>query len=239
MFFYLYDSFVLDKNYASILNRIESRVIEFGINGRVEKLTPLRNMKELLEQGIASKAHTIVVVGNDNTFVRALNVVAAHSIVLGYIPVENTTIGRLCGITDPLEACNVLSRRITKTVPLLKVNQNYALLNLVATLPQHTSIRCDDLFTLASGIPQTLTITSDQARCSVTLQPQPPQVRWFPFRQKNTLAPTVLQANKISIHCQDQSIPVLLDETVTIKTPVTIQFKTKAIRLIVGKGRTI
>jgi len=45
MFFYLYDAVVLDKKFSGLLERIESRIIELGINGRVERLTPLRNMK--------------------------------------------------------------------------------------------------------------------------------------------------------------------------------------------------
>jgi len=245
MFFYLYDSFVLDKNYTNILNQIESRVIELGINGRVEKLTPLRNMKELLEQGMANEAHTIVVVGNDNTFIRALNVVAAHSVVLGYIPMENNSvIGTLCGITTPLEACNILSRRITKTIPLLKVNQNYALLNLNATLPTQTTIRCNDAFTLSTITSSTaFNVSTGALGCELTLQPQPMQTSWLQLSRrlgkKPSFQSTSCRATKITLQCPEQSIPVLLDQTITIKTPITIQLKPKALKLIVGKGRTI
>lgn len=241
MFFYLYDSFVLDKSYTNTLNRIESRIIELGINGRVEKLTPLRNMKELLEQGMADDAHTIVAVGNDTTLIRVLNIVASHNVVVGYIPVQtDTPISKLCGIPDAFEACNILSRRIIKTLPLLKVNQNYVLSTLTAKLPTDATIRCNDAFTLKPTTPDTsLTVSIESQFCKLELQPQPPAAGWLSFGAKKTLFPTSCSAHKIVVDCPESSVPVLLDETITIKTPVTIQLKPKALKLIVGKGRLI
>ena len=47
MYFYFYDTFVSDKKNEQLLGKIENRLIELGINGRTEKLTVLKNMKEL------------------------------------------------------------------------------------------------------------------------------------------------------------------------------------------------
>ena len=62
MYFYFYDTFVSDKKNEQLLGKIENRLIELGINGRTEKLTVLKNMKELIEDAIKKGAHTIVAV---------------------------------------------------------------------------------------------------------------------------------------------------------------------------------
>lgn len=252
MFFYLYDSFVLDKKYTPILDRIEGRIIELGINGRVEKLTALRNIKEIIEQGIKTGAHTIVVVGNDHTFLRALQVVAQHNCALGYLPIGENTLGSVFGINDPIEGCNTLSRRITKQLPLGKVNQTYFLTEATGEFPAGTHLRCNEQWNLITKTEAThcsianlgnLNTTAthydipDQAQLQVTLQPQGPASTWL--RKAKPLHPTTVSVNKVTIDHPEQAVAVRLDNTTIIKSPVTLSVKPKAIKIIVGKQRKI
>ncbi len=252
MFFYLYDSFVLDKKYAPILDRIEGRIIELGINGRVEKLTALRNIKELIEQGIKAGAHTVVVVGNDQTFLRALQVVAQHNCALGFLPIGDNKLGAVFGITDPLEGCNTLSRRITKQLPLGKANQTYFLTQVTADFPAGTHLRCNEQWNLITQTEHThCTIANlgslgestvqyhlpEQAQLDLVLEPQAPPSSWL--RKAKRLHPTTVTIHKVTIDHPEHAVAVRLDDTTVIKSPVTFSVKPKAIKIIVGKQRKI
>ena len=63
MYHYIYDSFLSDKRYENEISQIEARILGLGINGRVDKLTILKNLKEIVEDGIKKGAETLVVMG--------------------------------------------------------------------------------------------------------------------------------------------------------------------------------
>ncbi|MBI4407217.1 MAG: hypothetical protein HY565_01825 [Candidatus Kerfeldbacteria bacterium] len=253
MFFYLYDAVVLDKKYATLLDRIESRVIELGINGRIERLTPLRNIKELIDRGIKNGAHTIVVLGTDQTFLRALQVTAQYDVAVGFLPFGSSALGPLFGVSDPMDGCNALSRRITKQLALGKANQTYFLTEVTAELPRGTKITCDgqwsittqtDTTTLAlgnighilGGGIETPTIY-DTHQLHLLLQPHS-QPTGFLRKQVQNHA-TSVRVNKVTVEHPDVTVPILLDQTTVLKTPVSFSLKAKAIKVIVGKQRLL
>ncbi|MBI2415925.1 MAG: hypothetical protein HYV33_04695 [Candidatus Kerfeldbacteria bacterium] len=256
MFFYVYDAFALEPKHEGGLTRIENRIIELGINGRVEKLTPLRNLKSVIDTGIKSEAHTIVIVGGDETFLRSINIVAAHNIVLGYIPFATTSVcAPLLGISDTIEACNILSRRIVKPFDLAKANQNYFWACATIAHGSAVTIRCNDNFTISSRWPESqIRIDnlgnifqsqlsrqhiSPASRGTVTVDIQASQKnnRWFKKHSQKDHTEIVVQRVVIN-HC-NQPVAVVLDQVTTIKTPVTITVKPKQLQLIVGKDRWI
>lgn len=255
MFFYFYDTFVTDRAYASILTAVESRVIELGINGRVEKLTPLRNMKELLEDGIKHGAHTIVVVGNDTTFVRALSIIATHAVVLGYIPFPGATaLGTICGLGSGTAACDVLSRRIIAQMNLAKVNQSYFLGSLAVNHAKGIAIECDDCYTITPQADDTDVLIENfgsiskppepnqtyEKHAKLQLQIQPVKIKKGLFAKNIVpLLPTRASANKITLTHSDQPLTAVIDGEIKLKTPLTIALKPKQLKMIVGKERLI
>jgi diacylglycerol kinase family enzyme len=256
MFFYFYDTFVTQSKYSALLNQIESRIIELGINGRVEKLTPLRNMKELLESGLKQGAHTVVVLGNDSTMFRTINIIAQHNqIALGYIPFPDVTpLSTLLGITSTLDACNILSRRITTVTNLAKANQTYFLGALALTEARCAKIKCDDKFDITchadinavsvsnlgkiTELPKLENVHSKQQKLLLEIQPKKIKAK-FLSKQVVPQVATKILANKIIINHVEQPLAVLLDNEITLKTPVTITLKPKQLKLIVGKNRLI
>lgn len=255
MFFYFYDTFVLDKKHEGTLTRVENRIIELGINGRVEKLTPLRNMKGLLEDGIKQGAHTIVIVGDDTTFVRAVNITAAHDVVLGYIPFGKTSpLAELFGIIDTFEACNILSRRIIKQLSLGKANANYFLTSLIAEKTDELKINCDNQFTVSSrsepmrfrihnlgdvfSSNEATELYTNPVRLHLEIDPLPAARSLFKKNAPQTSGST-LPLRKAEITHTTEPIRVQLDNETTIKTPITVTFKPKQLKVVVGKERRI
>lgn len=237
MFFYLYDAVVLDKKYSSLLDRVESRVIELGINGRVERLTPLRNIKELISHAVKNGAHTVIVFGSDSTFLHAIQVVAQHDVTLGFLPFGDSRLGPLFGMHDPVEACNNLSRRITKQLALGKANQTFFLSEAVAQLPRGSRLRCNDQWTLSTQADSTTLTVRNTGSLELQLQPQPITKSFL--RKPTPLHPTTVTVSKLQLEHPETTVPVVLDGTTTLKTPIAFSLKPKAIKVIVGKQRQV
>ncbi len=255
MFFYFYDAFVTDKGHSAILNAIEGRIVELGINGRVEKLTPLRNMKELLEDGIKHEAHTIVVVGNDSTFIRVLNIVAPHNVVLGYIPFPRTSVlGTIFGLGDSLSACDVLSRRIVTSLNLAKASQSYFLGSLIIEHANTVVVNCDDQYTVTNQVddlhltienfgsiiapPNSAEHYNQHTKLQLQLKPYKTKTALFSHGFRALLS-TTLPASKISLTHTDQPVTAIIDNEIKLKTPFIVTLKVGQLKIIVGKNRLI
>jgi diacylglycerol kinase family enzyme len=185
-----------------------------------------------------------VVVGNDHTFLNALQVVAQHNCALGFLPVGENTLGALFGITDPLDGCNTLSRRITKQLPLGKANQTYFLNEATGVLPRTTQLRCNEQWNLITQTEQTnCTISNlshaggDHTQLQLLLEPQRATTSWL--RKAKPLHPTTVVLTKVTIDHPETPVGMLLDGTTMIKSPITFTLKSKAIKVIVGKQRNI
>ena len=254
MFFYLYDQFVSDPKHDTARQRVEARLIELGINGRIERLTPVRNIKELIKMGLKQEAHTVVVVGGDETFLRTMNIIANKDAALAYIPFRSDTgIAKLLGIPDTMAACDILSRRIVSKMPLLRVNQNYALSTVVVpTTPPDLNIECDGEFTLSTSRQHSLLIsnlediTAQQPDNEQTVQHTTIRLQFSnpthgkSSRKKNPIAAaSAITAQQIKLSHTNSPVSVTLDNLTTLKTPLSISRIPEKLKVIVGKNRTI
>ena len=96
MYFYIYDTYLADRKYEKVLDRIKTRLLDLDIQGKHEKLTLLKNIDELVEDEVRRGANTIIVVGNDKTFLKVVDAAVKNKVLLGLIPVGegNDKIGR-------------------------------------------------------------------------------------------------------------------------------------------------
>ncbi|MBU0732489.1 hypothetical protein KKC88_06460 [Patescibacteria group bacterium] len=257
MYFYFYDTFVSEKKFEPLLGKIENRLIELGINGRTEKLTVLKNMKELIDDAIEKGAHTIVAVGDDRTLLKTINIAARHKEVLvGYIPIkEKSVFANILGVADPVEACTVVSKRLAKVIDLGIANKDYFIGSAEIPDASKVKIECDGKFKVSATNPdfklsvQNLgnVFSSDFKRYNardglLDVVISPPSSRGLrSLLGKNTGAEdaTIFKTKKIKILSEGKSIPVILDDEVTLKTPLEITVESKKIKLIVGRDRII
>ena len=90
MYSYIYDSFVSQKKYQKLLARVEIRLTDLGISGKIKRLSPLKNLKETIKDEIRGGAKTIVVVGDDSTLGEVINLVAGKNITLALFQLVKT-----------------------------------------------------------------------------------------------------------------------------------------------------
>src|SRR3989344_5721896 len=99
MYLYLYDTFLRERAFSGAIGAIENRLTDFGISGKIVRLTTLSNAHGIVEDEMRYGARTVVVVGNDQTLGRVFSRAAACDVVFGYIPVDNKQpIARVLGI---------------------------------------------------------------------------------------------------------------------------------------------
>lgn len=248
MYYYLFDSPLADSKYNSIVNRIEFRIIELGINGRMDRLTILKNMRELIDSAIKRGAETIVVVGDDTAVARAVSIVARYNVTLGIVPVgSHQLIARALGIPEGEAACDVLSKRIVRTIDLGKVNDQYFLFSL--NIPaQDVTIECDGHYRVSLlGGPRPFTICNfspahrgggagspEDGVLEAIIEEQP--TGWGMFRKPAARA-SVFPLKRAKVFSPHASIPLTLDGQTIVKTPATVEVSPRKLRVIVGKER--
>lgn len=252
MYLYLYDYFLNDKKYNRLLAKIETRLTDLGIGGKIFRLSPLRNVEDLLNDEIKNGIKTIVVVGNDKSFSQVVNVAAKFDVVLGLIPVgPENKIAKTLGINSPDEACNIIAARITEKIDLGKINNTYFLSNITINGGELT-IECENKYKVtpqkqnevsicnfrplfASEMSQTGYFNPKDGMLEILVRPLSNGF-WQFFNKSNQIKNSVIPFKKLSIYSKN-SLSITTDGQRVLKTPVKIEIIPDKLKLIVGKDR--
>lgn len=252
MYLYLYDSFLNNKKYNRLLAKIETRLTDLGIGGKIFRLSPLRNISELLNDEVSGGIETVVVVGNDKTFSEIINLAAKLKVALGIIPVgPSNKIATTLGVNSPDDACNILSARKIEKIDLGKINGTYFLSNITLSGGRVT-IECENKFRVTpqtkdqicicnlrpifeTGFEPTNSFNPQDGLLEIFVQPMATGVFKL-FKKSSQLKNSIIPFKKIAIRSRD-SLPVVTDGQKVLKTPVQIEIVPKRLKIIVGKNR--
>lgn len=150
MYVYLYDNFLRQRKYESIVKSMETRLTDFGIAGKIIRLQGFTNTKEVIEDEIKKGASTIVIVGNDATFGHVLSRAATCDILFGFLPIgSNNTIADVLGIPVGVEACEILSKRRKLKLDVGWFNNRYFVSKLYIP-PSSIAIEYDEKFRVSA-----------------------------------------------------------------------------------------
>lgn len=123
MYYYIYDEFIQDKRYEKELIRIENRLADLGISGKISRLALFRDPTEMIADEVSRGVSTVVAVGNDQTVRKIIDVVADNNVVFGLIPLgAPNNLAKLLGIPEGMPACDILSARSIETIDIGSVN---------------------------------------------------------------------------------------------------------------------
>lgn len=251
MYLYLYDSFLSNKKFSNTLARIETRLTDLGIGGKICRLSPLRNVRELLAEEIRNGVKTVVVVGNDKTLSQVINIVTQHNITVGLIPIgPNNAVAQILGIPTGVEACDVLAARIVEKIDLGKINNFYFLSGIKVDNGQVT-LECESQYKVIPqknnnliGIYNLRPLLTTNLSQSSYFNPkdgfleifiQPLASGFFKFFKKD-LKRSIIPFKRLVIKSKE-STSVITDGQQVLKTPVKIEIIPKKLKLIVGKKR--
>lgn len=246
MYHYFYDSFLNEKKYQATLAKTESRLMDLGINGKISKLSILKDIDQIILNEVNQGVKTVVIVGNDKTIGEVTNIIADLDVTIGIIPIgDNNRIARLLGIPEGDAACDVLSARIIEKMDLGYINGNYFFTSLEFD-GESANLNCDNNYFLSFdgknnlitinnlSIADSTPIKSNEGLFSIQIRHT--QKSFFKSQSTNSY----LKAQKINISSEGKSIPIFMnDERKVIKTPAEVLIIPQKINMIVGKNRLI
>lgn len=244
---FVYDSFLNQKKYNSLLARVETRITDLGLNGKIFKLNPTKNAQETIISELKHGAKTIIAVGNNKTVNQIINFLAGSQIPFGIIPIgdKNNGIAKSLGIGSTEEACNILSSRLLANIDLGLANKTYFLSN-ASINNQGTVIDMNKNYTIETeekGLIYILNLPPEQIKL-------PPNVKLTPddgllelvintHGNKNFFTKqehqSIFKIKKIAIHNLKNKL--ILDNSIALATPAEITIVKKHLSVIVGKNR--
>lgn len=247
MYAYLYDAYLRSPKYDRVLAKIETRLFGLGLQGKTEKLTILKSLKELADSALRRGADTVIAVGNDQTFNKLLNILLGKDILLGYIPVDgDNTVAHLLGIPNGVDACDILSARIVQRLDVGKANDAYFLAYCSVDAAQEIYVECNDgrfvlepitgpHMTCVYNIGSNISNPRD-GKVELVVYPAVKKQQEVPFGNRLP-ASTLIPIRSARIKCLSGSVAGHADGQTVVKTPITISVEPKAMRIIVGKHR--
>jgi diacylglycerol kinase family enzyme len=244
---FIYDSFLNQKKYDRLLARIETRITDLGLNGKISRLSPTRNVAETINNELRREARTIIAVGNNKTVNQIINSLAGSQVPLGIIPIgeNNNDIAKSLGIESIESACDILSARLLAKIDLGMANQTYFLSN-VSINNQGTVIDMNKNYTIETaekGLIYVFNLIGEQIK-------QPAKVKFLPddgllelvvntHSNKNFFTKqdhqSIFKIKKITIHNLKNQL--ILDGSIPLAAPAEITVIKKHLNVIVGKNR--
>lgn len=253
MHVYIYDDFLSNGKYDNLLAKIETRITDLGLNGKIIRLGVMKSLNSAVDNELKRGAKTITAVGNDATINKVLNAVILsemnsginYNVPIGIIPVGDklNSISQRLGIKNGEYACDTLSARRVDKIDVIKANDYYFLShayieskNTFIEIEGKYSIEIDEngqieIINIPLGRNKEKHLPNDGlAELMITTQ-----TKTGIFKTKTETNHSIFIIKKIII--ANKNNPLLVDDSLNIKTPVEINVIKKRIGVIIGRER--
>ncbi|MFA6106150.1 MAG: diacylglycerol kinase family protein [Patescibacteria group bacterium] len=247
MHVYIYDTFLSDKKFARILAKIEARITDLGLNGKIGRLGVTKKIFDLVKDEIKRGAKTIIAVGNDETVEKIVRCMSGSETPLGIIPVgKNNLIAESLGIPAELEACDILSARRVERLGLGVIG-DFHFLSKISTNSDNLKLLLDsgysvelkrsgpiisivNLPTADIALPEGLCFSPRDGLLRLLIEGR--EKRNVIFSRKNF--ESVFAFRKATIK---SAKPIIFNNLIKVSGAIEIEAKKNAISVIVGKNR--
>lgn len=246
VYYYIYDEFTQEKKYQKELAAIERRLTDLELGGKISRLALFRSPEDLIRDELKRGVSTVVVVGNDATVFKVLDVVTEYDVTLGVIPVgEKNSIATALGVPDGELACDTLSARIVENLDTGFINGKRFLTRAVienfsgeiscgtfAVFPApEGKLEVRNLFVGAEGEP----VMPKDGFLHLTLSTQGPSSSWSIFgRNKKHVSHIPLQTFTITT---PSVVSMQIDDDILEDKRFTIGVDPHTLKVITGRDR--
>ncbi|MEI8360612.1 MAG: diacylglycerol kinase family protein [bacterium] len=243
MYVYIYDQIINSKNYQSLTAKIETRLTDLGLNGKIVRLNPMHNLERTIKDEVKSNC-TIVLVGNDSLINSAFGILKGLDVTIGIIPIgkNGNNLARTYGINSEMEACNILAARKIAHLDLGVAN-NSVFLNHLSIKSSKSFIESADNLTLETNSPSIITIkclsstedygasiSNDSHRLQLTINSSIKNH----YLSKPTTSTTSIISSKFLIN---GNFSATLDDCITLSAPITVSVLKNGAKIIIGRYR--
>jgi diacylglycerol kinase family enzyme len=242
MHVYIYDDYLEKSKYNRVINRLEIRLTDLGLNGKIIRLGGIKNIKASIQNEIKLGAKTIVAVGNNQTVNKIIGAIIDTDIysdfqkktLLGLIPIgEDNSIAFSFGIKNTDEACNILLARRIEKIDLGSVG-GYYFLNEASIKSLGTKISIDDysLEIENRGEVRIINLLSDPKE---VIKSNPHDGKLDILIKTNRKDHSLITVKKLSLENPREKL--LIDGVFQVETPVEIGIMKDKVNVIVGRDR--
>lgn len=242
MYVYIYDDYLSEGKYNRIIGRVETRLTDLGLNGKIIRLSSIKNIKGTIQGEIRLGAKTIIAVGNNQTINKVIGAMIEadaygdfqQKTLLGIIPIgDDNSIAESFGIKNENEACNILLARRIEKIDLGLAN-NYYFLNQASINSAGTSLKINDyeLEIANRGEIRIINLLGDK---NLPIKSNPHDGLLDLYIKTKKRDETFLRSKKIIINNQKEKL--LIDNVLMIDLPVELSVIKNKINIIVGKDR--
>lgn len=240
---YIYDDFLNKSKFNRVLNRVEIRLTDLGLNGKIIRLGSIKNIRDVVQNEIKNGAKTIVAVGNNQTVNKIIGSIIDNelygffqkNILFSIIPIgDDNSIADSLGIKKEEEACNTLLARRVKKIDIGLVN-NYYFLNK-AVIEGHGTILELDNYILEPQEKGTISIynlkSSKDDDKKLKINPVDGKLDIY-IKNKDF---SFFSNKKLKVSSKKNTL--ILDDVIEIKTPAEISIIPGKLNVVVGKDRS-
>lgn len=243
---YIYDDYLNKNKYSRILNRVEIRLTDLGLNGKIIRLGAIKNIRDVIQNEIKNGAKTIVAVGNNQTVNKIIGAIIDNelygffqkNILFSIIPVgDDNSIANSLGIKKEEEACNILLARRIKKIDIGVVN-NYYFLNKAVIASENSVIEINDDYIIEpqeKGLISVFNLKSS-ANDDKHLKVNPVDGKLDVYIKNRSKDLSFISVKKLKITNPEE--PLILDDIIEVKTPAEISVISGKLNVVVGKDRS-
>ncbi|HOD86991.1 MAG TPA: diacylglycerol kinase family protein [bacterium] len=242
---YIYDDFLNKGRYRRALNKVEIRLTDLGLNGKIIRLGSIKNVKEVIQTEIKNGVKTIVAVGNNATANKVISAMITNKaydffqkdVLFSIIPIgDNNSIATSFGIKKEEEACNILLARRIKQIDI-GIAGNNIFLNKVEILSEQAEVKINEDYILEINkkTPAKIINLNDDTKLSLGKRIDPYDNKLNLIIEKKINDTTFITGDDFKISGQGK---LLLDESIEVPLPTEVGLIKEKINIIVGKDRS-
>lgn len=246
---YIYDDFLNKSKYSKTINKVEIRLTDLGLNGKIIRLGSIKNSKDIIQNEIKSGVRNITAVGNNQTVNKVIGAIIDNDfydflkdeIIFSIIPIgsDSNSIASSLGIKDGENACNIILARRIEKISIGEINNGESyFINKVEIPANKASITVDNSYSIEPLEKDLIKIinlaTEDEIKLKQDINPNDDLLDIIVGRKTKNMSS--IKAKLIDI--QEYQAPAFADETVEIKDLKQLKISKKKIRMIVGKERS-
>lgn len=241
MYCYIYDEFIQDKRYERDLLKIENRLTDLDIAGKVLRLALFRNAEEMISDEVRRGVSTVIAVGNDKTVRKVIDAVADSGVTFGIIPLgPENTLAKMLGVPEGLAACDVLSARIVESIDVGTINGRRFITGL--SCPNfRAELTCEGKFRITPNHSGALEIrnlcesnTSDP--CDGYLEAVLQVTNKIGMLKRKRIGKSILPAQNLAIR-SEKPMAIFADGEELTGTRFDIGIEPNVLRIITGRSR--
>lgn len=242
---YIYDDFLNKSKFNRVLNRVEIRLTDLGLNGKIIRLGSIKNIRDVVQSEIKNGAKTIVAVGNNQTVNKIIGSIIDNelygffqkNILFSIIPIgDDNSIADSLGIKKEEEACNILLARRVKKIDIGIVN-NYYFLNKAVIESQGSSLEVDGhiLEPQDKGLINIYNLRSSKDD-DKNLKINPVDGKLDIYIKSRNKDFSFFSSKKLKVSSEKNML--ILDDVIEIQTPAEISLIPGKLNVVVGKDRS-